>query len=56
MCTGLRKQFYAQQQMNVNSCNKAVPYNSDGQTYNSTANGRTYLVTADPSVEFYHIS
>ena len=47
MCTGLRKQFYAQQQMNVNSFSKAVPYSSDGHTY---------LVTAAPSVEFSHIS
>jgi len=56
MCTGLRKEFYAQQQMNVNSFSKAVPYSSDGQSYNSTADGRTYLVTAAPSVEFSHIS
>jgi len=56
MCTGLRKQFCAQQQMDVNSCNKRVPYISDGQSYNSTADGRTYLITAAPSVEFSHIS
>jgi len=56
MRTGLRKQFYAQQQMNVNSFSKAVPYSSDGQSYNSTGNGRTYLITAVPSVEFSHVS
>jgi len=48
MCTGLQKQFCAQQQMNFNSFCKAVPYSSDGQSYNSTANGRTYLITAAP--------
>jgi hypothetical protein len=33
-----------------------VPTDSSGQSYNSIANGRTYLITAASSVEFCHIS
>ena len=42
MCTGLRKQFYAQQEVNVNWFGKAVRY-SLGQSYKSIADGRTCL-------------
>lgn len=32
------------------------PTDSPGLSYNSTANGRTYLITAASSIEFSHIS
>jgi hypothetical protein len=56
MCTRLRKQFYAQQETNVNCFSEAVSYSLDEQSYNSDANGGTYLITAASSVELSHIS
>ena len=35
---------------------RTVPTDSPGESYNSIANGRTYLITAASSVEFSHIS
>jgi hypothetical protein len=56
--TGLRKQSYSQQETNVNCFSKAVRYSFDTvpQSYNSNANGCTYLITTASSVAFSHIS
>jgi hypothetical protein len=59
MCMGYPKQFYAQQEMNVAISVKQFPTETAGNprpSYNSIANGRTYLITAASSVKISHIS